>query len=209
MGLVEVAFDSRVLDSAVHSFDLPSGPWMLGLCQPVIDVVLGAGVFEGVRPNELSSLQGGLDVRRRRARIAWRGEMGSVVGEDGVDLVSVGGDQAAQEVPRGATRHLLVHLDEGELRRSVDGDEQVELALRSSNLGDVDMKVADRIGLEFAFGGGFAFDLRQPGDLVALQTPVKGRARQMRDRGLQGIKAVVERQQSMPSECNDDGLFLC
>ena len=26
---------------------------MLGLCQPVIDVVLGAGVFEGVRPNEL------------------------------------------------------------------------------------------------------------------------------------------------------------
>jgi hypothetical protein len=102
-----------------------------------------------------------------------------------------------------------VHLDEGELRRSVDGDEQVELALRSSNLGEVDMKLADRIGLEFAFGGGFAFDLRQPGDLVALQTPVKRRARQMRDRRLQGIKAVVERQQSMPSECNDDGLFLC
>ena len=64
VGLVEVAFDCRVLDSAVHSFDLPIGPWMLGLCQPVIDVVLGAGVFEGVRPNELSSLQGGLDVRR-------------------------------------------------------------------------------------------------------------------------------------------------
>jgi hypothetical protein len=44
---------------------------------------------------------------------------------------------------------------------------------------------------------------------VALQTPVKRRARQMRDRRLQGIKAVVERQQSMPSEGNDDGLFLC
>ena len=182
---------------------------MLGLCQPVIDVVLGAGVFEGVRPHELSSLQGGLDVRCRRARIAWRGEVGSVVGEDGVDLVRDGGDQAAQEVPRGAARHLLVHLDEGELRRPIDGDEQVEFALRGSNFGDVDMKIADRIGLEFAFGGGFAFDLRQPGDPVALQTPVKGRARQMRDGGLQGIKAVVERQQSMPSECNDDGLFLC
>jgi hypothetical protein len=111
--------------------------------------------------------------------------------------------------PRGATRHLLVHLDEGELRRSIDGDEQVELALRSSNLGEVDMKVADRIGLEFAFGGGFAFDPRQPGDPVALQTPVKGRARQMRDGGLQSVLAVVERQQSMPSEGNDDGLFLC
>jgi hypothetical protein len=30
----------------------------------------------------------------------------------------------------------------------------------------------------------------------------------MRDGGLQGIKAVIERQQSMPSEGNDDGLFL-
>jgi hypothetical protein len=80
-----------------------------------------------------------------------------------------------------------VHLDEGELRRSVDGDKQVELALSSSNLGDVDMKLVDRIGLEFAFGGGFAFDLRQPGDPVALQTPVKGRARQMRDGRLQGV----------------------
>jgi hypothetical protein len=126
-----------------------------------------------------------------------------------MDLVRDGGDQAAQEVACGATRHLLVHLDEGELRRSVDGDDEVELALRSSNLGDVDMKLADRIGLEFAFGGGFAFDRRQPGDLVALQAAMKRRARQMRDCGLQGIKAVVERQQSMPSEGNDDGLFLC
>ena len=50
----------------------------------------------------------------------------------------------AQEVSRGAARHLLVYLDEGELRRSVVGDEDGELALRSSNLGDVDMKVADR-----------------------------------------------------------------
>src|SRR5208282_6635817 len=51
VGLVEVAFDGRVLDGAVHSFDLPIGPRVLGLCQPMIDVVLGAGVFEGVRPN--------------------------------------------------------------------------------------------------------------------------------------------------------------
>ena len=138
----------------------------------MIDVVLGAGIFEGVRPDRLPSLQGGLDVRGCRTRIAWCGEVGSVVGEDRVDLVGDGGDQAAQEVSRGATRHLLVQLDEGELRRSVDGDEQVELALRSSNFGDVDMKIADRIGLEFAFGRGFAFDLRQPRDPVALQTPV-------------------------------------
>jgi hypothetical protein len=98
----------------------------------MIDVVLGAGVFEGVRPNELSSLQGGLDVWRRRARVAWRREVGSAVGEDRVNLVKNGRDQAAQEVARSATRHLLVHLDEGELRHSVDGDDEAELALRSS-----------------------------------------------------------------------------
>ena len=150
MGVVEVAFDSGVLDGAVHSFDLPIGPGMVGLCQPVIDVVLGAGVFEGVRPNGFSSLQRGLDVRHSGARIAWRGEVGCVVGEDGMDLVRDDGDQAAQEVPGGAARHLLMQLDEGELRRSVDGDDEVELALRGSNLGEVDMKIADRIGLEFA-----------------------------------------------------------
>ena len=71
------------------------------------------------------------------------------------------------------------------------------------------MKIADRIGLELALGRGFAFDLRQPGDPVALQTAVKGRAGQVGDRGLQSVQAVVERQQTMPSECNDDGLFLC
>ena len=37
---------------------------MLGLCQPMIDVVLGAGVFEGVRPNGLSGVKSRLDVRR-------------------------------------------------------------------------------------------------------------------------------------------------
>ena len=101
---------------------------MLGLCQPMIDVVLGAGVFEGVRPNELSSLEGGLDVRRGRTRIAWGGEVGSVVGEDGMDLVRDSGDQAAQEVARGAARHLLMQLDDGELRGPVDGDDEIELA---------------------------------------------------------------------------------
>jgi hypothetical protein len=44
---------------------------------------------------------------------------------------------------------------------------------------------------------------------MTLQTPVKGRARQMRDGGLQSVKAIVERRQSMLPEGNDDGLFLC
>src|SRR5450432_3281892 len=70
------------------------------------------------------------------------------------------------------------------------------------------MKIADRVSLEFPLGGGFAFDLRQPGDPVALQAAMQRRARQVRDGGLQSVKAVVERQQGMPPEGHDDGLFL-
>jgi hypothetical protein len=125
-----------------------------------------------------------------------------------MDLGGDGGDQPTQEVTRSLASGFLMQLDEGELRRSIDGDEQIEFALRGSNFGDVEMKMADRIGLEFPLGGGFAFDLRQSGDPVPLQTPMKGRARQMRDGGLQGVQAVVERRQRMPSEGDDDGLFL-
>ena len=125
-----------------------------------------------------------------------------------MDRVGDGGDQATQEVARRAARQLLMQFDEGELRRSVDCDDEVEFARRGSDFSDVEMKIADRASLEFSLGGGFAFDLRQPRDPMALQTAMQGRARQMRDGGLQGAKAVVERQQRMPSEGDDDGLFL-
>ena len=87
--------------------------------------------------------------------------MGSVVSEDGADLVGDGGDQAAQEVPRGLARHLLMQLDKGELGGAVDRHQQVELALRGAHFGDVDVKLADRVGLELALGRDLAFDLRQ------------------------------------------------
>ena len=58
MRLVEVAFDGCVLDGPVHSFDLPVGPGMLGFGQAMIDIALGAGVFEGVRPNGFSGVEG-------------------------------------------------------------------------------------------------------------------------------------------------------
>jgi hypothetical protein len=142
------------------------------------------------------------------ARIAGRGEVGSIVGEDGVDLVRNGGDQAAQEVPRGAARHLLVHLDKGEFRRSVDGDDEIEPALSGSDLGDVDVKIADRVGLEFALGRSFAFDLRQARDPMTLEAAMQRRAPQMRDRRLQSVKAIVERQQGVPPEGDGDRLLF-
>jgi hypothetical protein len=46
-----------------------------------------------------------------------------------------------------------MQFNEGELRRSVDSDDEVELAPRGSDFGDVDMKIADRVSLEFPLGG--------------------------------------------------------
>lgn len=41
---------------------------------------------------------------------------------------------------------------EGKLRGSVDGDEEMELSLFGSDLGDVDVEEADRLGLNFFLG---------------------------------------------------------
>ena len=90
--------------------------------------------------------------------------MGSVVGKDRVDLVRDGLNERTQEVCGVAPGDSLAEFDKGELRGTVDGDKEIELALGGSNLRDVDMEIADRIGLELPLGRGLAFDLGQPGD---------------------------------------------
>ena len=208
VGFIEVTFDGRVLDGSVHPFDLAVGPGVLGLGQPMIDIVEGAGVFEGMRVEELPIGDHLFDLSRRPCFASGVGEVGPVVGEDGMDPVGDGLDQVAQEICGRLARHLFVQLDEGELRGPVDCDDEMELALSGSSLGDVDMEVANRIGLKLPLGRSFAFDLGQPRYSMALQAPMQRRARQMRDGRLQSIKAVVERQQSMPPEGDDYGLFL-
>src|SRR5271163_4337982 len=101
-----------------------------------------------------------------------------------------------------------MQFNEGELRPPIDRDNEIELALSGSDLGDIDMEIADWIGLELALGRSFAFDLRQAGDPMTLKAAMQRRARQARDRRLQCVKAVVERRQSMPAESDDHGLFL-
>ena len=125
----------------------------------MIDIIEGAGVFERMRVEEPPLGDHLLDLGWGPGFAGGVGEVGSVVGEDGVDFVGDGGDQAAQEVRGRAARHLLVQFDEGELRGPINRDDEIELALNGSNLGDVDMETADRVGLELTLGRGFAFDL--------------------------------------------------
>ena len=91
---------------------------------------------------------------------------------------------------------------------AIDCDEEIELALCGPHFGDVDMEEADWIGLELAFGRGFAFDLRQAGDSMALEATMQRRAGQMRDGRLQRVEAIVERQKSMPPEGDHDRLLF-
>ena len=56
---------------------------------------------------------------------------------------------------------LLVQLGEGELRGSIDGDQEIEPALCGADFGDVDMEVADRVGLELALYALSVRDLRK------------------------------------------------
>ena len=100
MGVVVIALDGGVLDGAVHSLDLAVGPGMLGLGQPMIDVVWAQAYSKAcagrARPRRSALMSGGpIHVRRRI------GEVDAVVGEHGVDLVGHGFDQASQEVGGG------------------------------------------------------------------------------------------------------------
>ena len=88
---------------------------------------------------------------------------------------------------------LLVQSNKGEFRRSVDRDEQVELAFCCAQFGDIDVEITDRIGFEFLFGGDLVLDLRQARDAVPFQAAMQRGSGQVRDRRLQRIEAVVER----------------
>ena len=56
VAVVAVAPDGRVLEGPVHALNLSVRPGMARLSQSVIDVVLGTGELERMRPEDLASL---------------------------------------------------------------------------------------------------------------------------------------------------------
>jgi hypothetical protein len=164
VAVVVVAFDGGFLDGSVHPFDLPVGPGMLHLCQPVLDAVRAASHVEHVRHV----------ARRWAAGVAWReGELDAVVGQDGVDLVGERLDHPFQEGRRRGSSGLLDQLHNGEFARSVNSDIEIELAFGGLDLGDIDVEIADRIDLEPLLGGLVAFDLWPPRDAVTRQAAMQ------------------------------------
>ena len=113
VGFVIKAFDRRILDRSVHALDLAVGPGMLGLGEAMVDVGLGAGIFEGVSAEGLLTCDQLLDLRRRPTHAPGIGEVQTVVGEHGMDFVGNSGDQVQQELSRDGRCGLLVQLGEG------------------------------------------------------------------------------------------------
>src|SRR5215210_7590131 len=89
----------------------------------------------------------------------------------------------------------------------VYGHEEVELALLGSDLGDVDVEVADRIRLEPLLRGLVALGLGQARDAVALQAAVQTGAGQVREGGLERIEAVIQRQKRVPPKGDNHGFL--
>lgn len=99
-------------------------------------------------------------------------ELHAVVREHRMDLIRDRLDQGLQEARGGFDAGRLVQLGEGDLRCSIDGHEEVQLAFFSPYLGDIDVEVADGIALEWLLGRPVAGDLRQTADPVTLQATV-------------------------------------
>ena len=58
VGVVIVASDGRLFQRPVHPLHLAICPGMIGLREPVLDVVLGTGVLEGMRPDRFPLVEG-------------------------------------------------------------------------------------------------------------------------------------------------------
>ncbi len=67
----------------------------------------------------------------------------------------------------------------------------------------MDVEEPDRVALEPLSLRFVPLDVRQAGNAMSLQAPVQRRPRQVRDRRLQGVEAIVQRQQGMASKGND------
>ena len=207
--LVVEALDGRVLDRAVHALDLAVGPRVVRLGQPVLDPVCLADHVEAHRPGvdgvPVAGLLGELDAPRHCLSDRWRSN-GSI-GQDRVDLVGHGFEHVLEELACSLSVIFFNELSNGELGRPVDADEQIELPFAGLHLCDIDVKEADRVALELLPLGLVTLDIRQPRDAMALKAAVQCRACQVRNRRLQGIEAVIKREQRMAPERYDRRLF--
>ena len=103
-------------------------------------VRFGQPVFDSM--NEAEPVEGmAAEACRWPLPVLWQvGELDAVIGEHGMNAIRNSFDQRFKERCCGSHVGLFDQLDHSELRSPVDRDEQVELALGGSHLGQVDVE---------------------------------------------------------------------
>ena len=151
MTVVMEAFDGCFLDCPVHPLDLTVRPGMIGFRQTMFDPVSFADHVEahGARPG----------------RIAVTGlisELDAVICQNGMDPVRNDAQEIFEEFPGGLPIGFLNQLCDSELAGPIDGDEEIQLAFSSLDLGNIDMKKADGIAFETLSFGLVSLHVRKP-----------------------------------------------
>ena len=98
--------------------------------------------------------------------------MGAVVGQHRIDLVGTAATRCRRKSEAVLRATLLVQFHKRELGRAVDRHQQIEPALPGSDFNGVDVKDADRVGLDIALDRSLALDLRQMRNAMPLQATV-------------------------------------
>jgi hypothetical protein len=166
---------------------------MANLGQTVFDMVITADAIKGDDPVGFCAFT--------------LGKLNAVVCQDRVNGVRNSGDQAAQEIFGHQARCLDMQFGVGKLRCPVNGDEKIEPTFTGLNLGNINMKVADGVGLECLFPELFSFNFRSAGDAMTLQTPMQGGSGETRNTGLQCVQTVIQRQQRQLAEGHNGGFL--
>ena len=97
----------------------------------------------------------------------------AVVSENGMDLVGKGVNHAAQELCTIHLAHVISKLHIGELGHPVNGQKHIELALGQTQLGNVNVHIANFGRCKLASATGFNFARWQPRNAVPEQAAVQ------------------------------------
>ena len=159
MGIVVVTVDSRIFESAVHALDLPIRPRMFRFGEAVVNAML--------ETNPVKQQLEGILVARTISKL------NPVVSQDGVDFIGNSSEKMAQEFGSDKTGRLLVYLNKGKLRSTINCHKQVKLAFFRLYLRDVDVKIANGIGFEACFLRCLLGKLGQPANSVSLKTAMQ------------------------------------
>jgi hypothetical protein len=136
------------------------------------------------------------------------GELGAVVGEDGVDRDGEGGEEAVEKVLGGLAAAVGEDFEIDEAGGAVDGDVGVAApAIERRQVFDVDMDEAGGVWRFEGEDGGF-LGAAAAGQAVALEAAMDGAAREFGvDAAAHGLDDIVEGKGQRAAQFEDEGFF--